>query len=64
MLLNERGLATRRSVNLADVTAALGCNESEVRLLVSMGKPKWATHRDWQKWIDGRSLFEFMLQKQ
>jgi hypothetical protein len=63
-LLNERRLATRRSVNLADVTAALGCTESEIRLLVSMGKLKWAKHRDWQKWIDGPSLFEFMLQKQ
>ncbi|WP_323750472.1 hypothetical protein [Marinobacter sp.] len=63
-LLNERCLATRRSVNLADVTAALGCSESEVRLLVSTGKLKWATHRDWQKWIDGPSLFEYLLRKQ
>lgn len=63
-LLNERDLATRRSVHLADVMVALRCSQSEVGLFVSMGTLKWAKHRDWQKWVDGPSLFEFMLQKQ
>ncbi|PXX93237.1 hypothetical protein DIT71_00045 [Marinobacter vulgaris] len=61
-LVNERTLATRRSVHLTDVIAALECSESEVGRLVGERKLKWATHREWQEWVDGPSLFEFMLQ--
>lgn len=59
-LINERMGATRRSVTVDAVALALELSEDEIRKVVQQGKLKWATHRDWQKWIDGPSLFEFM----
>jgi hypothetical protein len=60
VLIYWRLRATRRSVTVDDVASALELSEDEIREFVQQGKLKWATHRDWQKWIDGPTLFEFM----
>ncbi|WP_303288186.1 TniQ family protein [Marinobacter sp. SS8-8] len=60
-LLQQRKSATRRSVSLNKVTFALDCTEQDVRRLVEEKKVKWATHQEWEKWIDGPSLFEYMI---
>lgn len=60
-LVQQRKSATRRSVSLDKVTFALDCTEQDVRRLVEEKKLKWATHQEWEKWIDGPSLFEYMI---
>jgi len=63
-LINERALSTRRSLPVQRVIMALGCSESEVQRFVAEGRLKWATHRERLEWIDGPSLFDFMLQSE
>lgn len=60
-LVQQSFSATRRSVSLSEVAWALGCGEQEVRSLVERKKLKWAKHQEWEKWIDGPSLFEYMI---
>ncbi|WP_375183713.1 TniQ family protein [Marinobacter sp.] len=60
-LLQQRKSATRRSVSLNKVAFALDCTEQDVRRLVEEKNVKWATHQEWEKWIDGPSLFEYMI---
>ena len=60
-LLQRRKSATRRSVSLNKVAFALDCTEQDVRRLVEEKNVKWATHQEWEKWIDGPSLFEYMI---
>ncbi|MBQ0746728.1 MAG: TniQ family protein [Marinobacter sp.] len=60
-LFQQRKSATRRSVPLNKAAVALDCTEQDVRRLVEEQKLKWATHREWEKWIDGPSLFEYMI---
>jgi len=60
-LVTQRMSATRRSVFLTSVASALDCAEQDVRRLVEEKKLKWATHQEWGKWIDGPSLFEYMI---
>ena len=60
-LLTQRMSATRRSVSVHRVTSALDCTEPDIRRLVQDKKLKWATHQDWEKWVDGPSLFEYMI---
>lgn len=60
-LVTQRMSATRRSVSLTAVAAAFDCAEKDVRRLVEEKKLKWATHQEWGKWIDGPSLFEYMI---
>jgi hypothetical protein len=60
-LVTQRMSATRRSVPVHRVTSALDCTEQDIRRLVQEKRLKWATHQEWEKWVDGPSLFEYMI---
>jgi hypothetical protein len=60
-LVTQRMSATRRSVPVHRVTSALDCTEEDIRRLVQKKRLKWATHQEWEKWVDGPSLFDYMI---